>query len=93
MSQPDKGAGANAGMPGDDAKMTLHDLQGVRICVRETTLDGTNGRRHIAELTVLGPDREIAVLDARSPEELADMVESAVPCFAAAVRLRRASNP
>jgi hypothetical protein len=93
MSQAGNGAGSNAGTLSGDAKMTLHDHDGVRICVREAVQDGRNGRRHIAELTVLGANREVAVLDARSPEELAIMVESALPCFAAAVRLRRASNP
>lgn len=92
MSQPDKGPGVQP-LTGD-AKITVHDHGGVRVAVREVVQPGRNGHghRYSAELTVLGPKREVAILDARSPEELAVMVKAAVPTFAATVRMRRAAG-
>lgn len=89
MSRPDKDP---EGQPqGGDTKITVHDHGGIRVAVRETVHPGRNGPRYAAELTVLGPKREIAIVDARSPEELAAMVKAAVPTFAATVRMRRAA--
>lgn len=87
MSQPDSRPKIAAIQPG--GKITVVEDGDLRICVRETVEEGRRGAKYIAELTALGHQREVAVLDAYSPHDLQSMLGSALGAFANAVRMRR----
>jgi hypothetical protein len=87
MSQPDSRPKIAAIQPG--GKITVVEDGDLRICVRETVEEGRHGARHTAELTALGCQREIAILDAYSAHDLEVLLGAALGAFASTVRMRR----
>jgi hypothetical protein len=63
-------------------------MEGLQIWVRRRHQDRGNVIVYVAELAVTGHDDEQALIEARSPEELSKLLETAVPAFASCVRLR-----
>jgi hypothetical protein len=87
MSQPDSRPKIAAIQPG--GKITVVEDGDLRICVRETVEESRHGPRHMAELTALGHQREIAVVEAYSLQDLHGILEAALGAFANSVRMRR----
>jgi hypothetical protein len=86
MSQPDKRPNLQAITPG---RIRVIEEDGLRVCVRESVEQGPHGPRFVAELTVLGHAREVAVIESSSPDDLADLIPAAIQSFASSVRLRK----
>jgi hypothetical protein len=87
MSQPDSRPKIAAIQPG--GKITVIEDGDLRICVRETVEEGRHGSRYTAELTALGHQKEVAAVDAHSPQDLQVVLGAALGAFANSVRMRR----
>ena len=65
------------------------EMEGVQIWVRRRHREQGQTIFYVAELAVAEQEEERAIVEARSPEELSELLAAAIPAFASCVRLRR----
>lgn len=65
------------------------EMEGLQIWVRRRHREQGQSIFYVAELAVAEQEEERAVVEARSPEELSELLATAIPAFAGSVRLRR----